>query len=168
MTTTNQRELLLLRHGKSSWESIGSDFDRPLTDNGQQHVERVALYLQQNKLIPDFILSSPAQRAMHTATIICHSLGIEPATIHTDSQIYNARYEDLFSAISQCPQQSRRVLLIGHNPSLEELVDALVPKSNEHLSPATLVQLHTDNDWQHIQASSTSLISVTHGKTLAK
>jgi len=168
MKTTHQRELLLLRHGKSSWESIESDFGRSLTEQGQQHVERIATYLQQNKLIPDFIVSSPATRALHTATIICHSLGIDPDTIHTDSQIYNARYEDLFSVIAQCPQRSYRVLLVGHNPSLEELVDVLDPKSNEHLSPATLVQLHSDNDWQHIQPSSARLISVTHGKSLAK
>jgi len=168
MKTTHQRELLLLRHGKSSWESIESDFGRSLTEQGQLHVERIAVYLQQNKLIPDFILSSPAKRALHTATIVCHSLGIDPDTIHTDSQIYNARLEDILSAISQCPQQSHRVLLIGHNPSLEELVDVLVPNSNEHLSPATLVQLSTDNGWQQLQTSCARLISITHGKSLAK
>jgi len=167
----NQRELLILRHGKSSWDSFGSDFDRPLTEQGQQSVERVAIYLQQNNLIPDFILSSPAQRAIHTATIACQSLGINAETIHTDSQIYNARLEDLLSAITQCPQQSHRVLLVGHNPSFEELVEYLCSDSNgqnSHLSPATLVHLQTNNEWQQLQSSCARLISITHGKSLAK
>jgi len=168
MNTTNQRELLILRHGKSSWDTINSDFDRPLTDKGQDHVERIATYLQQNNLIPDFIISSPAQRAIHTATIVCQSLGINSDTIRTDSQIYNAQYEDLLSVVARCPQQSHRVLLVGHNPSLEKLVDVLTSNSSEHLSPSTLVQLQTDNNWQQLQNSYARLISITHGKSLAK
>jgi len=169
----NQRELLLLRHGKSSWDTVDGDFDRPLTDKGQQYVKRVVIDLQQNNLIPDFILSSPAQRAIHTATIVCQSLGIDSDTIHTDSQIYNARYEDLLNVITECPQQSHRVLLVGHNPSLEELVDYLRSDSNgqqsndSHLSPATLVHLQTDHDWQQLQPSCTNLVSITHARNLA-
>jgi len=165
MNTTNQRELLILRHGKSSWDSFASDFERTLTDQGQQHVERVGHFLQQNDLIPDFILSSPAQRAIHTATIICQSLGIDSNTIQTDGQIYNAQVEDLLTALSQCPEKSQRVLLVGHNPGLEELVN-VVANSAEHLSPATLVQLGTDNDWQQLDSACARLISVTHGKKL--
>lgn len=169
----NQRELLLLRHGKSSWDSFENDFDRTLTEQGQQYVKRIAIYLQQNNLIPDFILSSPAQRAIHTASIVCQSLGINAETIHTDSQVYNARYEDLLNAISQCPQQSHRVLFVGHNPSFEELVDYLRSDSNgqhsndSHLSPATLVHLQTDNEWQQLQSSCANLVSIIHAKNLA-
>ena len=168
---TNQRELLILRHGKSAWDNFESDFDRTLTEQGQQSVKRVAIYLQQNDLIPDFILSSPARRAIHTASIICHSLGINAETIHTDSQVYNARVQDLLAAIPQCPQQRHRLLLVGHNPSLEELVDYLRSDSSgqhdSHLSPATLVHLQTDNEWQQLQPSCTQLVSMTHAKTLA-
>jgi len=174
MTTTHHRQLLLLRHGKSSWDTFESDFDRPLTDKGQQSVKRVAIYMLQNNLVPDFILSSPAQRAIHTSSIICDSLGLKSGTIHTNSQIYNARYEDLLSVIAQCPQQSHRVLLVGHNPSLEELVEFLCEKpadsdSNQrHLSPSTLVQLKTDSDWYKLQSSCASLLSLTHSKSLTE
>lgn len=169
----NQRELLILRHGKSSWDSFESDFDRTLTEQGQEYVKRVAISLQQNDLTPDYILSSPALRAIHTATIVCHSLGINADTIHTDSQIYNAQLEDLLNVITQCPEQSHRVLLVGHNPSFEELVDYLRSDSSgqngndSHLSPATLAHLQIDNDWQQLQSSCANLVSITHAKHLA-
>jgi phosphohistidine phosphatase len=172
---TNNRELLLLRHGKSSsWDSVDGDFDRTLTEQGQQHVKRVALYLQQNNLIPDFILSSPAQRAIHTATIVCQSLGIDPDTIHVNSQIYNAQYEDLLNVIAQCSQQSYRVLLVGHNPSLEELVTFLSSNSTQqynnqnHLSPSSLVHLQTEEEWSKLHTSGAHLLSVTHSRSLAE
>jgi len=169
---THHRQLLLLRHGKSSWDTFDSDFERPLTDKGQQSVKRVAIYMLQNNLVPDFILSSPAQRAIHTSSIICDSLGLKSDAIHTDSQIYNARYEELLTVIAQCPQQSRRVLLVGHNPSLEELVEFLCVKPTGsgnnliHLSPSTLVQLETNNDWGELHSSCVNLLSLTHSKNL--
>ncbi|MDB2705352.1 histidine phosphatase family protein [Pseudomonadota bacterium] len=172
---TNNSELLLLRHGKSSpWDSVDGDFDRTLTEQGQRHVKRVALYLQQNNLIPDFILSSPAQRAFHTATIVCQSLGIDPDTIHVNNQIYNAQYEDLFNVITQCPQRSDRVLLVGHNPALEELVTFLSSNSTpqftnqNHLSPSSLAHLQTEEEWSKLHSSGARILSVTHSKSLVE
>jgi phosphohistidine phosphatase len=171
---TNNRELLLLRHGKSSWDTVEGDFDRTLTEQGQRHVKRIALYLQHNNLIPDFILSSPAQRAIHTATIVCQLLGIDPDTIHANSQIYNARYEDLLNVIAQCSQQSYRILLVGHNPALEDLVTFLSSNSAQHynnhthLSPSTLAHLQTKEAWSKLDTSGARLLSVTYSKSLAE
>jgi len=69
------RELLLLRHGKSDWNSGVTDFRRPLKDRGKRGAQRMGTWLWQQDLRPDLILSSPAERALTTAHKCCKSMG---------------------------------------------------------------------------------------------
>jgi len=173
-TQQSYHELLLLRHGKSSWDSFDSDFERPLTDKGIQHSKRIGLWLQQNNLIPDYIISSPARRTMLTAELLCVTLGIDDNYFHTDSQIYEASCNNLLDVIATCPKKSHRILLIGHNPGLEYLVEYLVSKAvrdqyNEPLilRPTSLAHIQTDSNWNDLQQGCGKLISCTHSKSLA-
>jgi phosphohistidine phosphatase len=169
----NRYQLFILRHGKATDEVLGRDFERSLTDKGIRQAEKIGEWMSNHDLIPDFVLTSPAYRAMMTTEIVTGKLNIEPQKIHIDSQIYEADLATLLMMLANCPPQNRKVLLVGHNPSLEYLVDHLVLKSitreaanDDHLSPATLVHLEMNSDWSQLTSHCAQLVSICHGKFL--
>lgn len=114
--------LTLLRHGKSDWDDPSlSDFARPLKRRGQRDAVRVGEHLASLGLVPDLIVSSPAVRARQTATLFAAALGYAGA-IRWDERIYAANSVELMTLLRELPDGSAHVVLIGHNPGLEELV----------------------------------------------
>ena len=117
--------LLLLRHGKSDWPAGVADFERPLKKRGKRASERIGRWLVDNALIPDFVLSSPANRAIATAQRVCEAMGIEPGAIHEKRDIYLAELETLLKTVRRLPDSAHRAMIVGHNPGLEELLASL-------------------------------------------
>ena len=172
MVLNTPRELMLLRHAKSSWTKSCDDFDRNITEKGKSAAEQIGLWLKSHQL-PDYIICSPARRTRETAEIVCHQLGISTANIRLEPQLYEADLADILSIIASCPPNSRHVLLVGHNPSIETLTHHLVTKQITHglhngilALPATLIRIAIDNRWEHILPHTSELISITHGKLL--
>lgn len=142
------RELLLLRHAKSDWNQDTSDFDRPLNTRGQRDAARLGRWAHAQKLQPDVLLSSPARRAAQTAEALCTEIGFAPADITWDERIYLAPTHVLLDVLADLPAQARQVILIGHNPGLEDLLLYLAPASEAQrdkdklLTTATLARLN--------------------------
>jgi phosphohistidine phosphatase len=113
---TMTRELLLLRHGKSDWNTGVDDFDRPLIDRGKRGAQRIGAWLAQQKLVPDVIVTSPAERALVTAQKACKSMGEGDQGIRMDKRIYAADLDALTEVLADCPPDASRVMLVGHNP----------------------------------------------------
>lgn len=169
----HSHELMLLRHGKSSWESMVDDFDRDVTDKGKQHALEMGDWLKQQQKTPDYVICSPALRAQVTAEIVCQQLGISKDNIKFDHQLYNADVSDIVNVLKTCPPHCRRVLLVGHNPSIEMMIHHLATNqsmgdvdTNEPVRPATLVCFTFNEDWNKLLPHSAQLISITHGKYL--
>jgi phosphohistidine phosphatase len=117
------RELLILRHAKSDRGGFaGPDFDRPLDDRGREDAPRVGKWLRKKDLVPDHVVASPARRARDTAEAVAAAAGIEPAAIAWEKGIYDASLGALLRVLAEVPPGARRILLVGHNPGLEELV----------------------------------------------
>ena len=119
-------ERLLMRHGKSDWGRAGADFHRPLSKRGRRSAKRVGHWLQAQRLLPDYVLSSPAARAITTAERTCNAAGRAVDGIITERRIYLANRETLLQVLGDVPLSAGRVLLVGHNPGLEELLRYLV------------------------------------------
>ena len=81
-------ELLLLRHGKSDWSTNTIDFDRPLKKRGKRNAKQIGMWLLDNDLIPDLIISSPANRAISTAKIVAEILLLSDDSIKTNDRVY--------------------------------------------------------------------------------
>jgi phosphohistidine phosphatase len=121
------KDLLLLRHAKSSWDDpLLEDADRPLNKRGREAARRVARWFQDNSLMPAYVLCSPALRTRQTLDAIRPVLGPD-ARIELDPSIYLAEASDLFGRIKAVKSATPSVLLIGHNPGLQELALALTP-----------------------------------------
>jgi phosphohistidine phosphatase len=131
------KQLLLLRHAKSSWGDMNlADHDRPLNKRGKQDAPRMGDLLRYEDIVPDLIVSSTAKRARTTAQIVADAAGYEGEVVltrdlyHADASNYLEVARD-FGADNQC------IMLVGHNPGLENLVDDLAG-SYERMPTAAL------------------------------
>lgn len=167
------RELLILRHAKSDWDSsAASDYDRPLSKRGKHDVPKVGAWLYREGLVPDLVVSSPAARARQTASKVCKCLDIKKGRIHWDRDIYEAAVQTLLAVLGRCPAEAATVLLIGHNPGLEELLmhlvgdDLEIPDDGKLLPTATVARLEMPDDWQTLPCGSAQLVSITRPRGL--
>jgi len=119
------KTLLLMRHAKSSWKDTAiPDHDRPLAKRGLRDSNRMGELLGQRELIPQTILSSSAVRAAETAQIINTICGCN-CEITLSDQLYLAEADTYITELSKLPDDLERVMLIGHNPGLESLLQVL-------------------------------------------
>ena len=150
------KELLLLRHGKSDWNMDTTDFDRPLNKRGKRNAQRIGEWLNEQKLVPDLIISSPAIRALTTAEIVCEAMEIPVHSIKTETCIYEASLSDLRQLLLHIPDSIQRLLLVGHNPGFESLLSYLapniaIPKDGKLMPTATLAYLQLGSQWSFLQ-----------------
>ena len=165
------RELWLLRHGKSNRNLAVDDFDRPLKKRGKRAAQSIGAWLQQQRLIPDWIVSSPAKRAISTAKIVQKAIAEDGLDIMQDKRLYQEGFERLKTVLAECPPETRRVLLVGHNPELEDLLvnlagSANLPDTDKLLPTAALARLVMPEDWTHLDAGCAKLLLITCAKSL--
>lgn len=134
------KTLFLLRHAKSSWndESL-QDFDRPLNSRGRKAAESIAGFMNQKKVAPELVLSSPAIRARETIDIVFRAARLR-SELRYDQRIYEASPLRLLEVISEVEEDRDRVLLVGHNPGLEGLLE-MFTESTGHIATATLAKI---------------------------
>jgi phosphohistidine phosphatase len=167
------RQLLILRHAKSSWDSDApTDFERPLSKRGQHDAPRMGAWLRQQGCIPDYVVSSPAKRAKQTVRRVCEALAIETDQTHWEPRIYEASPGTLLHVLADCPDKAETVLLVGHNPGLESLVEYLcgdrtpAPTDGKLLPTATVARLAMPDDWGQLETGCAHLISITRPRSL--
>jgi len=157
------RTLILLRHGKSDWNTDDDDFNRPLKKRGINASVVAGKWLSRHKLAPDYVITSPANRAWQTAETACEAMGIEKKSIYKRKHIYLATTEELLFVLADCPKQAKRVLLVGHNPGLEELLYFLVngnltiPEDGKIMPTATFAILQLPDSWEKLNRGSAAL-----------
>jgi phosphohistidine phosphatase len=146
------KTLLLLRHAKSSRKDNGvRDFDRPLNQRGLKTAPSIGRLMRKRKLQPDLVLSSPAERARQTTQLVIEAAGLK-TELRYDERIYEASVERLLEVVSQLDDETGIVMLVGHNPGLEELLEMLTGQA--HNLPTTAlacVELNIEK-WNKVRA----------------
>ena len=113
--------LILMRHAKSDRsDALARDFDRPLTKRGRGAVAPMAKWLGKKGFAPDLILSSPAVRARDTTLLLARELGVRKSAVAWDEDIYEADLATLRHVVGR--RTGAALLLVGHNPGLDELL----------------------------------------------
>lgn len=134
------KTIFLLRHAKSSWkDSSLPDFDRPLNSRGRKSAELIGGFIRREKIVPDLVLSSPAVRARETIEIVMKAAKL-PSELRYDERIYEAGPLRLLEVISQIEESKTSVLLVGHNPGFEELLQVLTGRA-ERLTTGNLAKI---------------------------
>ncbi len=119
------KTLLILRHAKSSWSSPSvSDHDRPLNKRGKEDAPRMGRWLRQHDLEPDLIVSSTAKRAQATAKRVAEG-GDFNAPLKLTRDFYHASPDEYEAYLQTVPDEVQCVLIVGHNPGMEYLVEQL-------------------------------------------
>lgn len=160
------RELLILRHGKADKHVRCDDFDRPLHDKGKRAAQRAGVWVAQKDLTPDYIISSPAERALVSAQKTSKSMGRYSGEIRPDERLYNANLHSLLEVLGECPDFSTRVLLVGHNPGLEDLLNHLVggeiphAKNGKLLPAGSLARLAMPTHWADLAVGCARLMEL--------
>ena len=116
--------LVVLRHAKSAWPAGVPDHDRPLAPRGRRDAPAAGRALAEADCLPDLALCSTALRARQTWELAAAQWGTPPP-LRLDRRVYAADVPDLLAAVHEVPDHVRNLLLVGHNPGLEELVDEL-------------------------------------------
>jgi phosphohistidine phosphatase len=168
-----RRELLILRHAKSDWDGDApSDYARPLAKRGKKDAPRVGAWLYREGLVPDLVVSSPAERARETAHAVCKGVDYKRKAITWDEAIYEGGLTALLGVLARVPADAKTVLLVGHNPGLEELLIHLVGDDLDEgdggklLPTAALARLEMPDDWSVLGPGCAQLVNVTLPATL--
>lgn len=120
------KTLLLLRHGKSSWsDETLADHDRPLKKRGRESAKRMGQLLREKNLLPDHILTSSAARATATTQLAIKGAKYD-GEVEVIPALYHAEPQAFVAIVSRLPNRCDRVLVVGHNPGLEEWLSCLI------------------------------------------
>jgi phosphohistidine phosphatase len=161
------KELLILRHAKSSWKHPElEDHDRPLNKRGKRDAPRMGRWIRGQDLLPDVIVSSTAVRAWTTAELVARVSGFR-GELYSSRELYLGGHLPYLASGARYGGRGGRVLIVGHNPDVEDLVTVLT-RAREAMPTAALahVQLPID-DWEELtQPPTGELLAVWRPKEL--
>lgn len=145
------KKLLLLRHAKSSWKDTSvRDFDRSLNQRGMKAAPQMGKVIRKEKVQPDAVISSPAERARQTSELVVESARLN-VKVRFDERIYEASAGRLLEVVSQIEDSADVAMLVGHNPGMEELLELLTGEAL-HLSTAALACVELDIEkWSKVR-----------------
>jgi len=165
--------LLILRHAKSDRDGDDSDdFARPLARRGRVDARRMAHWLEARGLTPDLVLSSPACRARETTEAVVEILRIPPGHVHYDDRLYLAACDTLIAVLRGTPTRAGMMLLVGHNPGLEDLLERLCPVApprnddGKLLTAGALAQLMLRQPWSRLAPHGAELVELVRPREL--
>jgi len=167
-------ELLVYRHGHAKQNDDVADINRELRDKGKRNAQRIGVWLARYNKLPDLVIASPAIRARRTAEKTCKTAGLSGDMVKTDKRIYSSGVNDLLEVLCELSGKNKRVLLVGHNPSLEMLLDYLcwnkVPRRDKGgvMSPASLACLKLDVGWRKLDKATAELEQIIYPQTLPR
>ncbi len=153
--------LYLVRHGQSSWDDVKlDDRDRPLTDKGKNDATKMGKRLAESEVALDMIVSSPAQRALATAQAIARKLDFKRRNIMEDERIYSGQVDDLLQLIREVGGDHKRVMLVGHNPLLSELVRRLSGEDIDMPTCAVAVLKFDTKSWAKVARNKLEKVAI--------
>ena len=141
-----EHTLILLRHSKSDWSGDEADVDRPLAKRGRRQAPEAGLWLATHVDRIDMAVVSTAERARASWDLVSAGLGERPETRH-DEDAYAASAVGLLDIIRSLGEELKTVVLVGHNPGLEDLAETLIGE-RVTLPTSALAVIDLDGPWR--------------------
>jgi phosphohistidine phosphatase len=155
------KKLVLMRHGKSSWNYDVSDKERPLKSRGKNDSALVARAFSEISEIPDKIYSSPAKRARDTCGIFLKTLNIPFSEAQIIENLYDFGGQNVITFLKDLPNSLSSVMIFGHNHALTSLTNSFGNKYIDNLPTSGLVEIEFDiNEWIDIKNGTTKQIII--------
>lgn len=167
-------DLLVMRHGRAMTMPGLEDAEMPLHDRGKRASQRLGIWLWQQDLRPDLILTSPAERAQVSAEKCCKAMDLSPAIIREDLRLFTGSLDDVLAVIGERAEDAARLLVVTHRPVCDELVrhlarpDAKLKKNGKLLRRGELAHLHTDAPLRAVPPGGCAFRGLVSGRKLPK
>ena len=150
------KQLILIRHAKSSWRHNVIDHKRPLSNRGFNDAQIISNHLSSSNLKVELVLSSDATRAKTTANIIVSNLGINQELFSLDHDLYDFSGENLIKTIKNCENEIGCLMVFGHNHAITAFVNSFGDKYIENVPTCGVVIIEFDiNNWKNINKGKT-------------
>jgi len=155
------KTLYLIRHAKSSWKDIDlKDYERPLNKRGLRDAPFMASLLQQDNILPELIISSPAIRAYNTAIIFAEIMGYDIKKIEQHKRLYEADIDDFVNVISPINDEIKTLFIFSHNPGITLFNNWLADKRIDNIPTTGIVRLELKiKKWENISFDCGKLIT---------
>ncbi|MEF8833998.1 MAG: histidine phosphatase family protein [Halofilum sp. (in: g-proteobacteria)] len=159
------KELLLIRHAKSSWKQDLPDRERPLAPRGERAAPEMGRRLARADAVPALMLTSAAVRARSTAALLAGEAGLDPQAVVTEPCLYDADAEAIATLARELDDGLDRVAFVGHNPALHEAVERLCELRPEKLPTAAVVRIRWPVErWRDIDSGSGTCVDFDYPK----
>jgi len=147
-----RKTLHIVRHAKSSWDYIDiSDIDRPLKLKGIQNSYEMARRIKIRNTLPDLIITSPANRAIHTAIIFARVFEFPLNKIIIEEKLYGAEEDFIMDMVRNTDNSISSLMIIGHNPELTDFANIFVKDTIENIGTTGIVSIVFDaDDWKEV------------------
>ena len=153
------KTLILVRHGKSSWEYNVGDKDRPLKERGINDAHLVGSHFETKASDLDAAFSSPACRALHTAMIVLRELAYPLENFEVTEELYDFSGSSVADFVQNLDDKLNKVMIFGHNYAFTNIVNQWGDHSIDNVPTAGLVQIKFDTDkWSSVQKGKTEEI----------
>jgi len=150
-----RRTLVIVRHAKSEWPDGVPDNQRPLAGRGRKDAVALGRWLRDHLGRVDLAICSPAARARQTWELAAAQLRPVPRLVE-DERVYAASADDLRDVVEHLPEDARTVVLVGHNPGLQDLVELLSGELAE-LKTAAVAVLSWPGTWVDLRPGKVDL-----------
>ena len=168
------KRLYLLRHAKSSWDDPTlADHDRPLAPRGRRAAKVMAEHLGRKGIAPELVLCSPSRRTRQTLKRLVPALG-KSADVQINPALYAASAPVLLEVLQEVPDEVESVMLIGHNPGIQDLALNLagagseIPRLRSKFPTAGLATLELNGSWRELASGSAELVWLVKPKELSR
>jgi phosphohistidine phosphatase len=168
------KRLYLLRHAKSSWDDQTlADHDRPLAPRGRRAAKVMAKHLRGKGISPELVLCSPSTRTRQTLKRLAPGLR-KNADVQIEPELYAAPARVLLDVLQKAPDEVESVMLIGHNPGIQNLALSLasagseIPRLRSKFPTAALATLRFNGTWRELAPGSAELVSLVKPKELSR
>ena len=164
------KKLFLVRHAKSSWSFPElDDFERPLNKRGKRDAPFMGKLLNEKKIKPDLLLSSPAVRAYITARTIAGEINYPAKKLQTNELLYHGSIKELIVSIKKTDNKINSLMVFGHNPGLTEFSNYLTDKYLDNIPTCGIVEIDLRIDsWKEIDEDSGTFINFEYPKKYIK
>ncbi len=162
--------ILLLRHAKSSHDDSSlKDFDRPLAPRGERDAPRMGEFIRGVNYLPGTIISSTATRAGQTTELFLKGAKLEDRILQWNEDLYYGSSQDYLESIQNNEHTADIVMLVGHNPKMEDIARRLCGNGSVRMPTAGLICFEQPaNNWKQIREGAASLKWMMIPKLLAK
>ncbi|MFT6096760.1 MAG: phosphohistidine phosphatase [Nonlabens sp.] len=153
---TIMKQLIIIRHGKSTWDLPVRDYDRVLTQRGIDDAHLIGKALRKIDLIPDAIWSSTAARALQTAIIVTEYVDYNFKNLKLKRDLYTFDSNDLLKIIATCDDNLNSLIIFSHNHGITDLVNQLGSTKFDNVPTSGVVAIDFDsNSWSALLKGTT-------------